>query len=222
MRRILIALLAFGAAAAHGADTWVQGKNYTLLVPAHNTSVAAGKVEVMEVFSYACPACNSFQPTMDKLKRSLPSNAEMVFLPASFNTRENWPMFQRAYFAAQSLGIAERTHQALYDAIWQTGELAIVDPATRRLKTKLPSLQDAAAYYARISGVKPETFLAAANSFAVNVKMKAADSQIVAMDVPGTPCIVVNGKYRVNMETLRSNDELIDLVRFLVARESKH
>ena len=222
MRHALAALLALLAFAdARAADAWVQGKNYTLLAPAQNTTVPAGKVEVMEVFSYGCPACNSFQPTMEKLKRGLPANAQLVLLPASFNAREDWPMFQRAYLAAQALGIAERTHQAIFDAVWQTGELAIVDPGTRRLKGTLPSIEDAARYYARISGVKPEAFLSAANSFAVNVKMKSADAQIVAMDVPGTPCIVVNGKYRVNMETLRSNDELIGLVKFLVAKEGR-
>jgi thiol:disulfide interchange protein DsbA len=75
---------------------------------------------------------------------------------------------------------------------------------------------------ARIAGVKPEAFLAAANSLAVDMKMRAADEPIVAMQVPGTPCIVVNGRYRVNMDLPRSADELIDLVRFLVARESEH
>jgi len=224
MKRIaatLLALLAFSVSDAY-AQTWVAGRHYTVLSPAQNTTVPAGKVEVMEVFSYACPACNSFEPTMNKVRQSLPSNAQLVLLPASFNAHEDWPMFQRAYFAAQALGIAERTHQAIFDAVWKTGELGIVDPGTRRLKSTLPSLQDAARYYARIAGVKPEAFLAAASSFSVEVKMKAADAQVAAMQVPGTPCIVVNGKYRVEMDSLRSTDELIDLVRFLVAREGKH
>src|ERR1035438_4072585 len=44
-----------------------------------------GKVEVMEVFSYGCPACNHFVPVMRKLKQSLPANAVVNFLPAGFN-----------------------------------------------------------------------------------------------------------------------------------------
>jgi thiol:disulfide interchange protein DsbA len=69
--------------------------------------VPAGKIEVREVFSYGCIACNDFQPTVEKLRHNLPSNTQMVFLSASFNPSEDWPMFQRAYLAAQSLGIAE-------------------------------------------------------------------------------------------------------------------
>ena len=57
------------AAPAAGAHTWTEGVNYFLISPARPTSVPAGKVEVTEVFSYACPACNIFQPTMHKLKQ---------------------------------------------------------------------------------------------------------------------------------------------------------
>jgi protein dithiol oxidoreductase (disulfide-forming) len=223
VKAILLALFVFALAPeTHAATTWAQGKHYSLLTPAQRTTVPAGKVEVMEVFSYGCPFCNTFQPVLERLKSGLPANAQMVFLPASFNPSEDWPMFQRAYFAAQSLGVAERTHQAVYDAIWRTGELSLQDPITHRLKAKtdLPTIEDAAKCYGRLTGVKPAAFLAAAKSFGVEAKMRAADAQIKAMAVPSTPCIVVNGKYRVNFDSLSNTGELIELVKFLVAKET--
>ncbi len=204
---------------AFSAQTWTEGTHYTLLSPAQHTNVPAGKVEVMEVFSYGCIACNGFQPMMKKLITALPKNAQLVFLPASFLPEEDWSMFQRAYFTAQSLGVAERTHQAIFDAVWKSGELAISDPLTHRLKRPMPSIEDAARCYSRIAGVRPEDFLAAAHSLAVDVKMKAADEQVTAMQVPGTPCIVVNGKYRLHLESVNSEEEFIELVKFLVAKE---
>ncbi len=206
--------------AAVAAPAWTEGVHYERLVPEQHTNVPAGKVEVLEVFSYACIACNRFQPVLEQLKQSLPLNAQMAFLPASFNPGEDWPMFQRSYFAAKALGVAERTHQAMYDAIWKTGELAISDPVTRRLKNPMPSLEDAARFYASAAGVKPETFLATANSFSVGLKMQVADQLIVAMKVDSTPSIIVKGKYRLRMESLRSADEVIGLVNYLVAKES--
>jgi len=226
MRRGFLGLL--GAMAlilsphAQAAQAWSEGTHYTRLAPPQRTTVPAGKVEVLEVFSYGCPACNQFQPVMEQLKRGLPANAQLTFLHASFKPAESWPMFQRAYYAAQSLGIAERTHQAIYDAVWKTGELGIVDPASGRLKRQQPTIEDAAKCYERLTGVKQATFLAAANSFGVDVKMRASDAQVEAMRVPGTPCIVVNGKYRVNMDSMRSVDDLIGVVKFLVAKETAH
>jgi protein dithiol oxidoreductase (disulfide-forming) len=216
-------LICFTALQAQAASPhWVEGVNYVRLDPVQHTTVAPGKIEVMEVFSYACPFCYQFQPVIEKLRHSLPANAEMVFLPASFHPEEDWTVFQQAYFSAQSLGIAARAHQAIFDAVWKTGELAIADPTTHRLRNPLPSIEDVARCYGRITGVKPETFLAAARSFGVNARMRIADGQIVAMQIPSTPCLVVNGKYRVVLDSLNSTDEVVDVVKYLVARESAH
>jgi len=223
MTRLIAALLALAALlqppAAPGA-TWSEGVQYVRLAPPQQTTLPSGKAEVMEVFSYGCPACNAFQPVMEKLRRSLPANAQLVYLPAAFNPAEDWPMFQRAFLAAQALGIAERTHQAMFDAVWKTGELGITVPETNRLKQPLPSIADAARFYARVAGVDPQQFLAMANSFGIDSKMRAADAQILAMHVDATPTLIVNGKYRVIRDELKSNDELIELVKYLVAKDS--
>ncbi|HEX4619794.1 MAG TPA: thiol:disulfide interchange protein DsbA/DsbL [Steroidobacteraceae bacterium] len=221
-------LAALATLRAEAAPAWVEGRDYAVLNQAQQTSVPAGKVEVLEVFSYGCPACNRFQPIMALLKKGLPPTAQLAYLPAAFNTAEDWPMFQRAYFAAQALGIAERTHQLMYDAVWKTGELATTDSATKRLKSPQPTIEQAAQAYTRWSGVKAADFLATARSFSVEVRMRGADAQVLAMQVPGTPTLVVDGRYRVaeNIidEILRggSPDQLIPLVRFLVEKARAH
>jgi thiol:disulfide interchange protein DsbA len=220
MTRILFALLALAATASASAQAqpWVAGKHYTV-IPTQRTNVPAGKVEVMEVFSYGCPACNQFLAVMKKLKAGLPANAQLVYLPASWNKGENWPLFQRAFLTAQSLGVAEKAHDAMFQAIWSTGELGVTEPSGR-LKKNLPSIDDAAKFYERTTGVKAATFVNASKSFSVDLKMRQADSQILAMQVSGTPTLVVNGKYRLNNEALQTPDQIIDLVKFLVAKES--
>jgi thiol:disulfide interchange protein DsbA len=226
MTRFLSALLVAGTLIAAGPVAqaqakWVAGQHYTVLPQAQRTQVPAGKVEVMEVFSYGCPACNAFQPTIKKLKAALPPNAQMVYLPASWNAAEAWPMFQRAYLTAVSMGVAEKAHDAMYEAIWTTGELGVTDLKTGRLRTKLPTIDDAARFYQRVAGVKAAEFVAASKSFGIDLKSRQADSQIIAMQVTGTPTLVVNGKYRLNNEHQMSADQIIELVKFLVAKETK-
>jgi thiol:disulfide interchange protein DsbA len=219
---LLSTLLIVLVPAAHAAQSWVEGKHYVRLPSPQHTNVAPGKVEVLEVFSYGCPACNHFQPVMERLRHELPANAQLNFLPAAFNTAEDWPMLQRAYFTAQSLGVADRTHQGVFDAVWKNGDLAVVDPSSNRLKNPLPSIEDAAQFYKKAAGVSPDKFLEVARSFGVEMKIRAANSQIQTMEIPSTPSIVVNGKYRVIMDSLNSNDEIIDVVRYLVSLESAH
>ncbi len=195
-------------------------RHYTVLKQAQPTHVAPGKIEVMEVFSYGCPACNHFQPVMQKLKASLPANAQLVYLPAAWHPEENWPTFQRAFFTAQSLGIAEKAHEAMFAAVWTTGELAVEDPKTNRLKNPLPSIDQIAQFYQRTTGIKAADFVAASKSFDVDSKMRQADSQIAAMQTPGTPALVVNGRYLINNDMISTTNEYIELVKFLVAKDA--
>jgi protein dithiol oxidoreductase (disulfide-forming) len=217
----LALLVLLGAPLAHAAPEWTEGKNYFPIQPVQRTSVPAGKVEVMEVFSYGCPACAQFTPVAQKPRRSLPANASMVYLPASFIPSEDWPMFQRAFCTAQALGVADKTHDAIFDAVWNTRELAISDPKTNRPRSPLPTIEDAARVYQRLTGIPAEKFTATAKSFAIDVKMKADDAFVRASHVDQTPTLIVNGKYRITVGSAGGEDKLIELVKWLVARESR-
>jgi serine protease len=219
---VALTLTVLGAApVAHGAARWVAGVHYFLITPAQPTGLPAGKIQVTEIFSYACPGCNRFYPVADRLQASLPANAVMDYLPAAFRPDEDWPMFQRAYFAAKELGVDKRTHDALFDAIWKSGELAVYDKATQRARRPAPTLTDAANFYAKAAGIKPETFIATATSFAVDVKIRQADELIRYYGISETPSIVVNGKYRLNPVSAGGYDETIELVKWLVAQETR-
>jgi thiol:disulfide interchange protein DsbA len=206
---------------ARAAQTWTEGVNYFLIQPARTPSVPPGKIEVTEAFSYACPACNIFQPAMHKLKQAMPANVVVDYLPAAFNTAEDWPMFQLAYVTAQILGVAQQTHDAMFDAVWKGGDLSITDTATRALKTRMPTIEDAAKFYSQHAGVPVEKFIAASKSFSVDLKVRTDEDLIMGYKVDRTPTIIVNGKYRLHVESAGGTDQLIDLVKYLVAKETK-
>jgi thiol:disulfide interchange protein DsbA len=216
----VLVLALMGATSAASSANWAQGQNYFLIQPAQPTSVGSGKIEVTEVFSYACPACYRFYPTVDKLRAALPANAELTYVPASFNTAEDWPMFQRAYYAAQALGVDKKVHDAMFDAVWKTGELGVIDPGSNRIKSPPPSIQDAAKWYAKSAGVSADAFLQAATSFGVDTKTRQADQFSRMTQVDQTPTIIVNGKYRVTVGSAGSDEKVVDVVLFLVQQES--
>jgi protein dithiol oxidoreductase (disulfide-forming) len=212
-----------GAASAQppaaAAPTWVVNRNYFLVTQPQATNLPKGKVLVTEVFSYACPACNQFRPYMQKLVKSLPPNAVVDYVPASFNPSEDWPMFQLAYVTAQTLGIADRTHEAMYDAVWTTGELATTEGNT--LKSKMPTIEDAARFYQKQAGVPAAKFLETAKSFGVDTQVRHDEDLLRAYGIDRTPTIIVNGKYRVTMQEAGGPTQMTDLVIFLVHKESQ-
>ena len=219
LKHVVAALFGLAAFSIAGAqETWEAGKHYFPVEPPQATTTG-DKIEVLEVFSYACPACNQFRPFADQIKAGLPANAEMRYLPAAFRSDEDWPVFQRAFFAADALGLVDKTHNPMFDAVWKEGSLKVSDPVTHKLASPMPTIDDIAKFYANY-GVKAEDFVGTANSFAVNTKMKRADAQIKAYGVDSTPTVIVNGKYRVTAVSAGGWDKVPALVTYLVAKES--
>lgn len=224
----LLPVLAFsllGPSLAARADTWEEGTHYYRVpaagaVPAAATPApAGGTVTVTEVFSYGCPACNAFVPYMRALQSRLGAGVQYAYVPASWIAAEDWPVLQRAYLAARELGVAEAHHEAMFDAIWQSGELATYDRAHRAPASPLPTLEDVARFYERVAGVPQAKFLATARSPAVDTAVKAADEQVKAWQAERTPTLIINGKYRVDPTSAGGAARMVELANWLVERE---
>lgn len=208
------------AAAFVDNGKWVEGKQYFRIDPAQPTSTP-GKIEVTEVFSYGCPACFQFHGVVDELAKSLPKGTVMTYTPASFRPDENWPLLQRAYLTAKAFGVDAKSHDAMFDAVFKSGELGIMDIKTGKPKGQAawPTIDDVAKFYAKY-GVKPEEFVGTANSFTINTQMKRSDELIRAYEVDSTPTIVVNGKYRLTPITAGGYPQAVELTQWLVSKEA--
>ncbi len=200
---LLAASLAHAAEpSAAPAATWEAGKNYFLIEPAQPTA-SGDRIEVLEVFSYACSHCAHFQPYAEQLKAALPAYASFDYMPAIFNPQ--WEPYARAYYTAQSLGVLGKTHQALFDAL-------------HRDRTPLRTIDDLAAFYAS-QGVDRAKFLATSGSFEVESKLSRSMEIVKNDGIDGTPSIVVNGKYRVTGASAGGYPQVIELVKWLVEKE---
>jgi thiol:disulfide interchange protein DsbA len=190
-------------AAAPGTPTkWEEGKHYFLVDPPQPTATGS-KVEVLEVFSYACPHCAHFQPFAEQLKKSLPAGATFAYMPAVFNAA--WEPFARGYYTAESLGVVDQTHQALFDALHVQ-------------HVPMRTIDDLATFYAQ-HGVDKAKFLATSGSFEVESKLQRSTEIVKNDGVDGTPSVVVNGKYRVTGASAGGYPQLIELVDWLVQKE---
>jgi len=189
-------------AAPAAPAAWEAGKNYFVIDPPQPTS-SGDKVEVLEVFSYACSHCANFQPYAEQLKKSLPAYASFDYMPAIFNAQ--WEPYARAYYTAQSLGVLDATHQALFDAL-------------HRDHTPIRTVDDLATFYSQ-HGVERAKFLGASGSFEVESKLSRSMQIVRDAGVDGTPTLIVNGKYRTSGATAGGYAQMVELVGWLVAKE---
>lgn len=203
---LLCGLLVTSASSASSPGTsapaaYTDGDQYVTLPAPYQRASASGKVEVTEVFSYACIHCAEFSTYADELRKSLPRGVEFKLVPAPFN--DAWVPFARGYYAAKKLGVVEQTHDALFNAKF-------------RDSYPINSMNEIADFYAT-HGVNRDAFLRIANSPEVDAQIKHDLALIQTWGVDGTPTIVVNGKYR--SARVQSFDQLVALTKWLVQRE---
>lgn len=177
------------------------GKNYFLIEPAQPTA-SGDKVEVLEVFSYACIHCAHFQPYADEIKSKLPDYAKFEYMPAIFN--DVWEAYARAFYTAESFGLLDKTHQALFDAV-------------HRDHRPIRSFADIAAFYGE-HGADVDKFMQAATSFEVSSKVARSREMVPKYGVDGTPTIIIDGKYRITGASAGGYPQLVALVDLLVKK----
>lgn len=184
----------------------VAGKDY-IEIPNSTGPLepADGKVVVEEMFNYICPACNAFEPMFSAWTENLPSYVKLDHIPAAF--REDFIQYARAYYAAQIFNVAEQSHLAVYNAIHRTHTL----PA----EGDKPDLERIAQFYTDY-GVDAKEFLAAMQSFGVEVKIRRATEHMQKSRVPSTPSIVINGRYLVRGN---SYQDMLRIASYLIEKE---
>lgn len=187
----------------------VAGRDYVLIGDGSPFDTAAGKVELVEFFNYACPACNAFNPQFSEWKKKLGADVHVVYAPLDF--RPDFVQYARAYYAAEALGVADKAHDAVYDAIHQLHTL----PG----EGQPPDQARIAEFYAKFYGVKQDEFLQLMDSFAVNAKIGRARAFAMKSQVRSTPSLVINGRYLVKGE---SWDDMLKISDQLIQKERAH
>ena len=193
--------------AAHAASAAIQpeqGVHYKLLQPAQPTSVAPGKVEVVEVFWYACGHCYLLEPKLEAWdKKGRPANAQLVRLPATWN-----PLLKthaRLFYTAELLG-----RQDLGPDIWRE-----INVKRNRLDTP-----EAIEAFFTSRGVAKADFQKAFSGFAIDSKVMKAEDLNRRYKITGTPTVIVNGKYVTDVSMAGGEEQLFEVINALVAKES--
>ena len=193
------------AVAEQAASTLAPGTDYDLINGGQPYEPLNGKIEVVEVFNYICPACARFEPTFSAWKARAPADVRVTYVAADFNAQ--WSPYARAFFVADSMGLVDRTHTAMFHAIHLEGSL----PG----EGKAPDEAAVAGFYGKYDA-DPKRFLSDMRSFSTEAKLKRARQFMIRTGVGGTPTLVVNGKYRVRG---RSFEDILRITDQLVARE---
>jgi thiol:disulfide interchange protein DsbA len=181
------------------AQTPQAGTDYSVYDTPQQVEAPAGKIEVTEFFFYTCPHCADMEPMLEQWAKTMPKDVSLRRIPVLF--RPQFAPFSKIYYTLENMNLLDKLHAEVFVAIH---------------KDRL-NLADEKALFAWVAskGVDAAKFEEVYKSFAVASKVQRADQITRAYNVPGTPAIVVNGKYLVG-----SGDHArqLQVTNFLIAK----
>jgi len=190
---------------------WKAGTNYQLLAAPQPTNVAAGKVEVNEVFWYGCGHCYALDPALETWKAEKPAYVEFVRVPVIWGPMHR--QHAKLYYILQALRRPD-LHSKVFDAIHQQGmQLAARDEVEARAEQLA---------FLKSQGVSEKDFNAAYDSMTVATNVMRAEDLTKKYAVANVPILIVNGKYSTSVSEAGGTPQLLALINDLAASEKKN
>ena len=174
------------------AQTLQKGVHYDVIDPPQPTEMA-GKIDVIEFFSYGCSHCYHMEPSINPWIKKLPKDVNFFRVPL---TSGAWAASAKLFYTLDAMGVEEKLHGDVFTAIHGDKSMTGTDEA-------------AMSAWAAAKGLDPKKFADIYKSFAIQSKVQRAAQMISSHKVNGVPTLVVDGRYRVLNDTIKSYDDLL-------------
>lgn len=193
---VLSVSLCFGANAALAVPQFEEGTHYVI-----RGSKLTPQKEIREFFSFWCGHCFFMQKAFKKIKADIPE-AKFVYNPVMMLGGPMGAESQKALVIAENLGLAEQFMERLFHDMHELGQI--------------PKTHDEMSSFMTTVGISKGKYDSEYNSFPVLGRVAQFDKAADDAKIDAVPELLVNGKYLVIMESVENDQELTDLVRYLV------
>ncbi len=155
------------------------GTDYLVLDKPAPVESAAGQIEVVEFFWYACPHCNSFEPSLEAWVKRLPKDVAFRRAPVAF--RSDFVPLQKLYYTLEAMNLVETLHRKAFYAI--------------HVEKQQLNRDETVIAWAAKQGIDQAKFVETFNSFGVSTKVRKATQLQDAYKLAGVPAIGINGRF---------------------------
>ena len=182
------------------AEHFHENGQYQRISPPVPTQVEPGKIEVVEMFFYACPHCYDLDPKIRQWLKNQPDDVAFGRVPAIVGP--TWADQARAYYMAEALGILDSFHNKFFDDIHKNDKQYYNQYSVTRFfveqgfdEARITALYDS-----------PE------------ITKKASDARVLTVKygLRGVPAIIVGGQYKTASYYTRNLDQMLEVVDELI------
>ncbi|MGP8308584.1 thiol:disulfide interchange protein DsbA/DsbL [Vibrio sp. YIC-376] len=179
------------------AAQFKEGEHYKVL-----DLEASNKPVVTEFFSFYCPHCNSFEPVIQQLKKKLPEGVKLQKNHVSFMGGAMGSSMSKGFATMVALKIEDKMVPVMFNRIHNMRKAPRDDAELRQIFLD--------------EGVDANKFDSAFKGFAVDSMVRRMDKQFEDSGLTGVPAVIVNNKYLVQAQSIKTTDEYFALVNYLL------
>ncbi|WP_428802986.1 thiol:disulfide interchange protein DsbA/DsbL [Vibrio kyushuensis] len=197
IKKLITFVTTLAIALTVNAADFEEGKHFKIL-----DVEKAKKPVVTEFFSFYCPHCYKFEGVVEHLKTSLPEDAKFEKVHVAFMGNNMAVPMAKSYATMVALDVEKEMVPAMFKQIHQLSQAPKDEAALRQLFVDY--------------GVDGKKFDSAYNGFVVDSMQRKFDKQFEASTLTGVPGVLVNNKYIVKPDNIKSFDEYNALVNYLL------
>lgn len=200
MKKLLSALMLFASFNVLAADPQmgVEFDKTVQVIPTDNIA----KIEVTELFWYGCSHCYAMDPLLNAWVKKQGADVSFKRVPGLPNA--SWAPMAKAYFAMETLGVLQKLHTPLFDAIHKQ---KVLNPTDEKATIAWVTAQ---------SGLDKKKVEDAFGSFSMNTSLNRAANIFRASGATGVPSFVINGQFITSSTMAGGNEQALKTVDYIV------
>jgi thiol:disulfide interchange protein DsbA len=202
---LLISYFVITSAQANESEQFILGEHY-VEVKGEQTSTP----QVTEFFSFYCPHCYNSESFMHKVRDLLPEPTQFTKIHVDSMPSRNTDvehLLTKALVTDKLLNVEDKMVQSIFNYIHKN-------------KADFSTQKDIKNLFL-LNGVNSEKFDKTFGSFKVNMEANTMRKKTEALRKQGfgsVPTLIINGKYKPNTKGLKSMDEYLEIVKYLLAK----
>jgi protein dithiol oxidoreductase (disulfide-forming) len=205
MKRVLAVVLFLVLAACGQKEAPAPGapKAFLPVEPAQAVEAPAGKIEVVEFFSYACIHCYKLHPLAKSWAAAQPADVVFRRVPVTFDRPPMVPL-AKLFYTLEAAGLLDAHDDAVFAAIHDQGQSLMTEEAVLA--------------WATARGIDMTAFRKVWDAPETMARVTRGADLARAYKVGGTPALYAGGRWQVNLDAATGYDHLMQLTGQLVGK----
>lgn len=182
----------------------IEGKHYEKIDNPVTIDAYDG-ITLTEFFWLGCPHCQTLEPSVQGIKETIGQDQNIRVVKSAVPGSQRWNLDAVVFHTIKELGGTES----------QLSLMLKYYERERLQKNELPSLERIEELFVEMGFDRTKAMQIFNNQELMKGKLEAANAEYNKLNANGVPVLVVNGQYRVLFDEVKTQEDIVNIVKAL-------